>query len=74
MVLTWAAQTTSAGLLTGLVFSVALDEVLGGRTHVGDPYVLASIVVLLIAVTTLAALMPAYRAASVDPMSALRAE
>jgi putative ABC transport system permease protein len=75
MVLTWAAQTTSAGLLTGLAFSVALDEVLGGWTHVGNPYVLASIVVLLvIVVTTLAALIPAYRAASVDPMSALRAE
>jgi ABC-type lipoprotein release transport system permease subunit len=36
--------------------------------------VLASIVILLVAVTTLAALIPAYRAASVDPMSALRAE
>jgi putative ABC transport system permease protein len=74
MVLTWAAHTTLAGLLTGLVLSVALDEVLGRWTHVGDPYVLASIVVLLVAVTTLAALIPAYRAASVDPLSALRAE
>jgi ABC-type antimicrobial peptide transport system permease subunit len=74
MVLTWAAQTTFAGLLAGLVLSMALDEVLGRWTHVSDPYVLASIVVVLVAVTTLAALIPAYRAASVDPMSALRAE
>jgi ABC-type lipoprotein release transport system permease subunit len=57
-----------------LGLTVALDEALGRWTQVGDPYVLASLVVLLGAVTTLAALIPAYRAASVDPMSALRAE
>jgi putative ABC transport system permease protein len=76
MVLTWAAQPTFAGLLAGLALSVALDEVLGRWTHISarDPYVLASLVVLLVGVTTLAALVPACRAASVDPMRALRAE
>jgi ABC-type antimicrobial peptide transport system permease subunit len=74
MVLTWAARMILAGLLTGLVLSVALDEVLGRWTPVSarDPYVLASAVVLLAGVTTLAALIPAYRAASIDPIDALR--
>jgi putative ABC transport system permease protein len=74
MVLAWAAQRTFTGLLAGLALSVALDEVLDRGTHVGDPYVLASLVVLLVGVTTLAALIPAFRAASVDPITALRAE
>jgi predicted permease len=74
MVLTWAARMILAGLLTGLVLSVALDEVLGRWTLASarDPYVLASAVVLLAGVTTLAALIPAYRAASIDPIGALR--
>jgi putative ABC transport system permease protein len=74
MVLAWAAQRTFTGLLAGLALSVALDEVLDRGTHVGDPYVLASLVVLLVGVTTLAALIPAFRAASVDPITALPAE
>jgi ABC-type antimicrobial peptide transport system permease subunit len=74
MVLTWAARMIVGGLLTGLVLSVALDEVLGRWTLVSarDPYVLASAVVLLVMVATLAALVPAYRAASIDPIGALR--
>ena len=74
MILTWAAQPTLLGMLTGLVLSVALDQVLARWTHVSarDPYVLASVVVLLVGVTTLAALIPAFRAASIDPIGALR--
>jgi hypothetical protein len=61
-------------MLTGLVLSVALDQVLARWTHVSarDPYVLASVVVLLVGVTTLAALIPAFREASIDPIGALR--
>jgi predicted permease len=76
MVLTWAAQPTLTGLFAGLALSVVLDQLLGRWTHLSarDPYVLASLVVLLVGVTTLAALVPACRAALVDPMRALRAE
>jgi len=65
-----------AGLVTGLALTVVLDDALGRRAQLGarDPYMLASLVVLLVGVTTLAALIPARRAASVDPMTALRAE
>jgi putative ABC transport system permease protein len=74
MILTSAAEPTLMGMLTGLALSVALDEVLGRWTHVSarDPYMLASVVVLLAGVTTAAALIPAYRAASIDPIGALR--
>jgi predicted permease len=76
MVLMWAAPTMLAGLVTGLVVCEVLHDVLGrwaqGSTR--DPFVLASLVVLLVGVTTLAALIPACRAAWVNPMNALRAE
>jgi putative ABC transport system permease protein len=76
IVLTSAVRTILVGLATGLVLSLVLDDVLARWAQVSarDPYVLASSAVLLVGVTTLAALIPAHRAASVDPMSALRAE
>jgi putative ABC transport system permease protein len=76
MVFSWAAHTILAGLAGGLVLCEVLDEVIVRWTQgsVHDPYVLAPTVVLLVGVTSLAALVPAHRAASVDPMSALRAE
>jgi ABC-type lipoprotein release transport system permease subunit len=76
MVLTWAARATLPGLVTGLVLCELLDNVLSrwAQGDARDPYLLASLVVLLVGVTTLAALVPACRAASVNPIEALRAE
>jgi predicted permease len=76
LVWTWAARTTFPGLVTGLALCEMLDNVLGrwAQGSVRDPYVLTALIVLLVGVTTLATLIPACRAASVNPMKALRAE
>ena len=44
------------------------------HASVRDPYVITPIVVMLAGVATLAALVPAWRAASTDPMTVLRGD
>jgi putative ABC transport system permease protein len=65
------------GVALGLMGALAGGGVLASllrdvRPH--DPTVLGGVVVLLVAVATAAALLPALRASRVNPMSALRAE
>ena len=65
-----------AGIAAGLVLSFLLDEV---ESHwivesARDPFLLAGASALLIAVASLACFIPAQRAASTDPMVALRYE
>jgi ABC-type antimicrobial peptide transport system permease subunit len=70
------AVAVAAGLTVGLVLSLALGNVL--RTWAGgssrDPLVLGGVCLVLGGVATLAALIPARRAAGLEPMQALRAE
>ena len=54
----------AAHLMTSLLFEISASS----------PLALSLPVVLLFAVTVLAAYLPARRAASIDPMQALRAE
>jgi ABC-type antimicrobial peptide transport system permease subunit len=65
-----------AGAAIGLVAAIALSRALAGATsllaHSADVATLASVVVLLGGVATVAALVPARRAANVDPVIALR--
>ena len=64
------------GLATGLVLSVALNRVVTSwaKGSSRDPLTLAGSALVLIAVAIAACVVPAWRAATIDPMRALRAE
>jgi predicted permease len=63
-----------AGLFVGLGLSVGLNEVVAQWSvgTLGDPLVLVAVSLLLIAAATMSAAIPAYRAASIRPVDALR--
>jgi predicted lysophospholipase L1 biosynthesis ABC-type transport system permease subunit len=76
MVVESALEPMTAGLAVGLVLISALDVPFRRWTQesVRDPYVVAAVVIIIVSMATLAAGIPAYRAASTDPMSTLRSE
>jgi ABC-type antimicrobial peptide transport system permease subunit len=63
-----------AGLVAGLATSVGLNEVLAQWSigNLEDPVVLVAVSLVLLAVTMMAAAIPANRAASIQPVDALR--
>ncbi|MBS1799875.1 MAG: ABC transporter permease [Acidobacteria bacterium] len=70
-------KLASAGILVGLPLAVVLGRLL--RTQLfgvtpADPYVLAGAALLVAAVAVVAALLPARKAAAVEPSEVLRAE
>jgi predicted permease len=70
------AVNVGAGLVAGLVLSVAFNK-LSTRWVMEssrNPWILAGVTLLLIAAAALACFVPARRAASIDPMEALRYE
>jgi predicted permease len=70
----WVAACGSlAGLAAALLASRALSSFLYG-TSVRDPWVLVGSVATLISIASAASLLPAIRAARIEPMEALRAE
>jgi predicted permease len=77
MILAQGARLAGLGLLLGVVGAVALRRVLSsllfGVTPT-DPLIFAAVVALLALVSFLACLLPAQRAARVDPLIALRSE
>jgi predicted permease len=77
LVLGQSFRLASAGLALGVLASLALSRLMTGFLYAvtaTDPTTLAGVGVLLIAVTLVAGYVPARRAASVDPMVALRRE
>jgi ABC-type antimicrobial peptide transport system permease subunit len=68
-----AAGGSLAGLAVALLASRALASFLYG-TSVHDPWVLVGSVAALTLIASAASLVPALRAAQIDPMQALRAE
>jgi putative ABC transport system permease protein len=80
MILQEAVVLTSVAGYAGLVLGVALVEIVAAslpeNEYVRDPSVdlgvLGAAVVLLVVLGTLAGLVPALRAASIDPINALR--
>jgi predicted permease len=76
LVMKSAAITVAAGVVIGIVLSLALNRVMaswaGGSSR--DPLILLTVSVVLLLVTAIACLIPARRAASIEPMNALRTE
>ena len=77
MILRESTWITAAGLVVGVAGALALTRLIKSMLFgiaPYDPITLASVVLLLLAVALLASWIPARRAASVEPMEALRHE
>lgn len=77
MVLRQAATMVGAGLIAGVAGSIAAQRFIGERLFgidPGNPVLLLSAVSVMLATAWLATYLPARRAASIDPMLALRCE
>ena len=77
LVVRQAMSLTSIGIAVGLVAALVLTRSLASllyQTRPGDPLSYAVAVVALLLVALLAAWLPAHRATSVDPITALRAD
>jgi predicted permease len=76
IVLSTTLATVGAGVAAGLVLSVIFDSIAATWVTESsrDPLILGAVTILLIAVAGVACLIPARRAASVEPMEALRCE
>ncbi len=76
LVLASTSMTLGIGLALGLILSVALHRVFsswsGGNSR--DPLTLMGSSLILVFVALIACLVPAWRAATIDPMRALRTE
>jgi ABC-type antimicrobial peptide transport system permease subunit len=77
LVIGQGARTTTAGLVVGLMLALAGSRLVTSllyETSPTSPVVLGSVAAIMLAVAVLASLVPAWRAAAVDPSTALRAE
>jgi ABC-type antimicrobial peptide transport system permease subunit len=76
LVLKSVAATVAVGMAVGLVASIALNRVVSHwvQSSSRDPLTLLAVAVLLVVIALLACFWPARRAASLDPMKALRTE
>ena len=70
------ASNVGAGLVAGLALSVAFNKISTRWVMESsrNPWILAGVTLILIAAAALACFVPARRAASIDPMEALRYE
>ena len=68
---------TPVGVLLGITGAFAVNRLIASMLFglsATDPLTYSLVALLLVAVALLAAILPARRAAAVDPMTALRAE
>jgi putative ABC transport system permease protein len=68
--------SVGTGIVTGIVLTLALNRVMASwaAESVRDPMLLLAATLVLSAVATLACIFPAWRAAGIDPMTAIRYE
>jgi len=76
IVLSGTSWNVGAGLLAGVVLCLVFDKVASQwlTESSRDPLILTAVTLLLMAVAVMACLAPARRAASIDPMDAVRHE
>ena len=76
LVLRSVAATVGVGIVMGLAASVALNKIVSHwvQSSSRDPLTLLAVALILALIGLLACLLPARRAATVDPMKALRLE
>ena len=76
MVLSGTFWNVAAGLAAGVILSLVVDRIAAQwvTESLKDPAILLSVTVLLLTVGAIACLAPARRAASIDPMEAVRHE
>ena len=76
MVLSGTSWNVGAGLLAGVLLCLIFDNVASRWVTESsrDPLILGGVTILLLAVAVMACLAPARRAASIDPMDAVRHE
>ena len=76
LVLRSVASTVGVGIIVGLAVSIALNKIVSHwvQSSSRDPLTLLAVAVILVAIALLACILPARRAATLDPMKALRTE
>jgi ABC-type antimicrobial peptide transport system permease subunit len=77
MVLNQGLRLTGLGIVIGLAGAIVLARYMGGMLYDVtplDPLTYVAVIVLFVAITSLASYLPARRATRVDPLTALRYE
>ena len=76
LVLKSVAATVAVGMVVGLAASIAMNRIVSHwvQSSSRDPLTLLAVAIILVGIALLACLWPARRAASLDPMKALRTE
>ncbi len=76
LVLRSVAGTVGIGIVVGLVASIALNKIVSHwvQSSSRDPLTLVAVAVILVMIALLACIWPPRRAATLDPMKALRTE
>ena len=76
LVLQSSLLTVAAGAAIGLALSIVLGKLLASATSgtVRDPLMLILVSAILLIITMVSSLFPAWRAASIDPIKAIRTE
>jgi ABC-type antimicrobial peptide transport system permease subunit len=77
LVLSGAGRLVLAGVVVGLMLALGAERLMKSLLYGVSPLdavTLAGAIAVLISVSTLAALLPARRAAAIDPLEAIRAE